>query len=170
MIVALPNHKDDVRNTTLAPPLAGNRIRQGQWIMRISAHRQASALDWSARRERLFGVGDLARGMPHREGSERTRHSGHISVDGPPRAVGLLCAAELAPVPAQPSPFDGCASAEMPALIFRRLAHAMVAREPARGLIRHGPPGSHGKDRPARQLRSRGTAGQGRARAGRGIR
>lgn len=42
-------------------------------------------------------------------------------IDGPPRVAGLmrsaLLAADLVLVPVQPSPFDGWASAETPALI-----------------------------------------------------
>jgi chromosome partitioning protein len=52
---------------------------------------------------------------------ELARHSDHIVIDGPPRVAALLrsalLAADLALIPAQPSPFDGWASAEMLALI-----------------------------------------------------
>ncbi|MCI0540459.1 MAG: hypothetical protein L0Z50_35090 [Verrucomicrobiales bacterium] len=84
----------------------------------------------------------------------------HVVIDGPPRVAGLmrsaLLAADLVLIPAQPSPFDGWASAEMLSLlgearIFRPQLAALfvlnrcaertvIARETADGLADHDPP------------------------------
>jgi len=88
----------------------------------INADPQGSALDWSAHRAkeavpRLFGVIGLACDTVHREAPELARHADHVVIDGPRRVVALLrsalLAADLVLIPAQPSPFDGWASAEM---------------------------------------------------------
>ena len=81
-------------------------------------------------------------------------------IDGPPRVAGLLrsalLAADLALIPAQPSPFDGWASSEMlrlleearifrPQLIARFVlnrcpARTVITREAVEGLADHDPP------------------------------
>lgn len=124
-----------------------------------------SALDWSAQRAReaaprLFGVVGLARDTLHREAPDLARSADHVVIDGPPRVAGLLrsalLAADLVLIPAQPSPFDGWASAEMlrlleearvfrPGLAARFLlnrcvARTVIARETANGLVEHDPP------------------------------
>jgi chromosome partitioning protein len=125
--------------------------RQGKRITLIDADSQGSVLDWSEQRarrrfDRLFGVIGLARDTLHREAPELARHSDHIVIDGPPRVAALLrsalLAADLALIPAQPSPFDRRASAEMLALIaearlFRPAlgARFVLNRCPARTII-----------------------------------
>jgi len=84
----------------------------------------------------------------------------HVVIDGPPRVAGLLrsalLAADLVLIPAQPSPFDGWASGEMPKLIEearifrpqivarfvlnRCAARTIIARETAETLAEHEPP------------------------------
>ena len=165
MIVALLNQKGGVGKTTLALHLAGEWSREGKRVIVIDADPQGSALDWSVQRAkegvpRLFGVLGLARDTLHREAPELARHSDHVVIDGPPRVAALLrsalLAADLALIPAQPSPFDGWASAEMLALIaetrvFRPAlrarfvlnrcpARTVIARETAESLAEHDPP------------------------------
>jgi chromosome partitioning protein len=96
----------------------------------------------------------------HREAPELARHADHVVIGGPPRVAALLrsalLAADLALIPAQPSPFDGWASAEMldlaaearafrPTLLTRFVlnrchARALIARDTAQSLADHDPP------------------------------
>ena len=97
MIIARLNPKGGVGKTTLALHLARHWARQVKWITLIDADPQGSALDWCEQRakrrlDRLFGVIGLARDTLHRKAPELA-----------------LLAADLTPIPAQLSPFDGWA-------------------------------------------------------------
>lgn len=165
MIVALLNQKGGVGKTTLALHLAGAWSAQGRRVLVVDADPQGSALDWAEQRvreslPRLFGVLGLARETLHKELPELGRDVDHVVVDGPPRVAGIarsaLLAADLIVIPAQPSPFDGWASAEMlrllgearvfrPQLRARMLlnrcaARTVIARETADALIDQDPP------------------------------
>jgi len=165
MIVAFLNQKGGVGKTTLALHVAGAWAAQGKRVVVIDADPRGSALDWSEQRAkeglpRLFGVLGLARDTLHVEAPEIARDVHHVLIDGSPRIAALMrsamLAADLALVPAQPSPFDGCASGEIlrllqEARIFRpRLAarfvlnrcgaRTVIARETADALANHEPP------------------------------
>jgi chromosome partitioning protein len=165
MIGALVKQKAGVGKTTLALHLAGQWARRWKRVTVIDADPQGSALDWSEQRTRegvprLFGVIALARDTLHREAPEMARDVDHVVIDGPPRVAGLtrsaLLTADLILIPAQPSPFDGWASAETlrllrEARIFRPqlaarfvlnrcAARTLIARDTADRLSDHDPP------------------------------
>jgi chromosome partitioning protein len=165
MIVALLNQKGGVGKSTLALHLAGRWAAEGKRIVLVDADPQGSALDWSEQRAReglprLFGVIGLSRDTLHREAPEIARDADHVVIDGPPRVAALmrsaLLSADVALVPAQPSPFDGWASSEMlklidearifrPELVSRFVlnrcpARTIIAHETAQALAAHEPP------------------------------
>ena len=165
MIVAFVNQKGGVGKTTLALHVAGAWAARGKRVVVVDADPQGSALDWSEQRAReglprLFGVLGLARDTLHIEAPEIARDVNHVVIDGSSRSAALMrsamLAADLALVPAQPSPFDGWASAEMlrllqeartfrPRLIARFVlnrcgARTVLTRETAEALAKHEPP------------------------------
>jgi chromosome partitioning protein len=165
MIVAFVNQKGGVGKTTLALHVAGAWATRGKRVVVIDTDPQGSALDWSEQRAReglprLFGVLGFARDTLHIEASEIARDVNHVLIDGSSRSAALMrsamLAADLAVIPAQPSPFDGWASAEMlrllqeartfrPRLIARFVlnrcgARTVLTREIAEALANHEPP------------------------------
>ena len=169
IVVPLSQHGNG-GTTPPASHFASQSSRQGKRIALIDADPQRAELDWSRehahrRFDRLFGVIGRARDTLHREAPELARHSDHIVIDGPPRVAALLrsalLAADLALIPAQPSPFDGWASAEMLTLIaearvFRSALRArfvlnrcpariIIARQTAQSLAEHDPPALTGR-------------------------
>ena len=102
----------------------------------------------------------LARDTLHVEVPEIARDVHHVVIDGSSHAAALMrsamLAADLALVPAQPSPFDGWASSETLRLfqeaqrfrpqltgrfvLNRCVARSLIASEIARELTKHDPP------------------------------
>src|SRR5260370_324875 len=165
VIVAFLNHKGGGGKTTLALHVAGAWAAQGKRVIVVDTDSQGSALDWSEQRAkegltRLFGVLGLARDTLHIETPEIARDLDHVVIDGSSHSAALMrsamLAADLALVPAQPSPFGGWAAAETlrllheaqrfrPQLIARFVlnrcaARTLIASEIADALAKHEPP------------------------------
>jgi len=143
MIVALRNQKGGVRKTALALRLGGQGTRQGKRLTRIEPEQRARK-----REERLSLIG-LAWDALRREAPEPALLADRTIIHGWPTEAAPLrsmpIAADLVPIVAQPSPFDGWAAAEMLRLVteprvFRStLFTRFVFRwRPARSLIAHG--------------------------------
>jgi chromosome partitioning protein len=165
MIVAFLNHKGGVGKTTLALHVAGAWAAQGKRIMVVDTDSQGSALDWSEQRVKegltpLFDVIELARDTLHVETPEIARDVHHVLIDGSSHSPALMrsatLAADLALVPAQPSPFDGWAAGDTlrllqeaqrfrPQLIARFvlnrcITRSLISSEIAAVLAKHDPP------------------------------
>ena len=165
MIVAFLNHKGGVGKTTLALHAAGAWAAQGKRIVAVDTDSQGSALDWSEQRTkggltRLFDVLALARDTLNVKAPEIARDVDHVVIDGSSHSAALMrsamLAADLALVPALPSPFDGWASSETlrllhearlfrPQLIARFVlnrcgARTLIASEIAETMAKHEPP------------------------------
>ncbi len=139
MIVAFLNHKGGVGKTTLALHVAGAWAAQGKRVVVVDTDSQGSALGWSEQRTkggmtRLFDVLALARDTLHVEAPEIARDVHHVVIDGSSHSAALMrsamLAADLALVPAQPSPFDGWAAAETLRLLHeaQRFCPQLTAR------------------------------------------
>jgi chromosome partitioning protein len=165
VIVAFLNRKGGVGKTTLALHVAGAWAAQGKRVVVVDTDSQGSALHWSEQRAnegltRLFDVLGLARDTLHVEAPEIARDVHHVVIDGSSHFAALMrsamLAADLALVPAQPSPFDGWASSETlrllqearrfrPQLIARFVlnrcaARTLIASDIADALTKHDPP------------------------------
>ena len=165
MIVAFLDHKGGVGKTTLALHVAGAWAAQGKRIVVVDTDSQGSALDWSEHRTkggltRLFDVLALARDTLNVKAPEIARDVDHVVIDGSSHSAALMrlamLAADLALVPALPSPFDGWASSETlrllhearlfrPQLIARFVlnrcgARTLIASEIAETMAKHEPP------------------------------
>jgi chromosome partitioning protein len=165
VIVAFLNHKGGVGKTTLALHVAGAWAAQGNRIVVVDTDSQGSALGWSEQRvktglTRLFNVLELARDTVHFEAPEIACDVHHVVIDGSSQSAALMrsaiLAADVALIPAQPSPFDGWASSETlrllqearhfrPHLIARVVlnrcvARSLIASEIAEAMAKHEPP------------------------------
>jgi chromosome partitioning protein len=165
VIVAFLDHKGGVGKTTLALHVAGAWAAQGKRIVVVDTDSQGSALDWSEQRTkggltRLFDVLALARDTLNVKAPEIARDVDHVVIDGSSHSAALMrsamLAADLALVPALPSPFDGWASSETlrllhearlfrPQLIARFVlnrcgARTLIASEIAETMAKHEPP------------------------------
>jgi chromosome partitioning protein len=165
VIIAFLNHKGGVDKTTLALHVAGAWAAQGKHIVVLDTDSHGSALDWSEQRTkeglpRLFDVLEFARDTLHVEAHEIARDSHHVVIDGSSHSAALMrsamLAADLALVPAQPSPFDGWASSEragnatvqneprneMGTEVLRlvKLPQCLIASQIAEAMAKHDPP------------------------------
>ncbi len=139
MIVAFLNHKGGAGRTTLALHVAGAWAAQGKRVVVVDTDSQGSALEWSEQRTkggltRPFDVLALARDTLHVEAPEIARDVHDVVIDGSPHSAALMrsamLAADLALGPAQPSPFDGWATAETLRLLHeaQRFRPQLIAR------------------------------------------
>ena len=119
MIVARGNQRGGAGETTFALRLGGQTARRSKRIMLFDADQQGAALVsleqyTGKRQERLFAVIGLPRSTLRRKASGLVRHAGHVILTGLRRVAAFLLpaplAADLAPVPTQPTRFDSWAS------------------------------------------------------------
>jgi chromosome partitioning protein len=109
---------------------------------------------------RPFDVLEFARDTLHVEAPQIARDVDHVVIDGPSHSPALIrsamLAADMALVPAQPSPFDGWASSETLSLLHearhfrphliarfvlnRCVARSLIASEIAAVLAKYDPP------------------------------
>ena len=161
---ALLNPRGSVGKTRLAPHLAAAWGAQGRRVTVVDANPQGSTHDRPTQRATeavpcLFGVTGLARDTVNREAPELASDA-DPAVDAPSQVAGLLrlalLTADLIPIPAQPSPFDGRASAMMlklleearivpPRLVARFVpnpfpARTVIAPQTAGSLADYNPP------------------------------
>lgn len=192
MIVAFLNHKGGVDKTTLALQVAGAWAAQVKRIVLIHTDTQGSALDWSEQRAKegltqLFDVLVLTRNTVHLEVPEIAWDVDHVVIDGSSHSAApmrsAMLAADLALVPAQPSPSTagrqprhcGCykSTALRPQLVARLALNRCVVRwllagQIAWALARHDPPALGA--RPGQRVAFRGRRPHRTARPGNGAR
>jgi chromosome partitioning protein len=108
-IVSLLNQKGGVGKTTLAINLAAYFSLAGESVLYIDADPQATALDWSAMRQKkpLFNVVGLPKNTLHRDLPTLSEPYQWTFIDGPPLvfdvAKSAIMASHLVIIPVQPS-------------------------------------------------------------------
>jgi len=112
MIIGVLQQKGGVGKTTLSLNLAAAYARDGLRVLLVDADPQASALAWSAARQRkpMFSVIGMPKPTLHKELPPIAKDYDIVVVDGAPRVNELGRSAVLACdqvlIPVQPSPFD----------------------------------------------------------------
>jgi chromosome partitioning protein len=116
--IAFLNQKGGVGKTTLATNVAGHLVVLGYKVILIDCDPQASALDWSAARQRqaLFPVVGHPKPSIHKDIGVIAGGYDYAVLDSPPRqdamAKSVMLAADLLVIPVQPSPYDVWAAEE----------------------------------------------------------
>ena len=106
------NQKGGAGKTTLAVHAATALASTGAKVLLLDADSQASALDWSAARQKspAFALLGLPKPTVHKELPRLSEDYDHVVIDGPPRIAditrSIIMASELVVIPVQPSPYD----------------------------------------------------------------
>jgi chromosome partitioning protein len=106
------NQKGGAGKTTLAVHVATVLACTGAKVLLLDADSQASALDWSAARQKppAFTVLGLPKPTVHKELPRLSEDYDHVVIDGPPRIAditrSIIMASDLVAIPVQPSPYD----------------------------------------------------------------
>jgi chromosome partitioning protein len=106
------NQKGRAGKTTLAVHVATILASTGAKVLLLDSDSQASALDWSAARQKppAFAVLGLPKPTVHKELPRLSEDYDHVVIDGPPRIAditrSIIMASEVVAIPVQPSPYD----------------------------------------------------------------
>jgi chromosome partitioning protein len=131
MKIAFLNQKGGVGKTTLSVHVAARLSALGLSVLLVDADPQASALAWAGARKLapLFPVVGIPTAGLHKEIPSHVEHYDAIIIDGPPRVSELarsaIMASDMVIIPAQPSPYDVWAAAD----IITLLREASVFKE-----------------------------------------
>ena len=127
--IAFLNQKGGVGKTTLATNVAGELVVRGNKVILIDCDPQASALDWSAARQRqaLFPVVGYPKPSIHKDIGVIANGYDYAVIDSPPRqdamAKSVMLAADMLVIPVQPSPYDVWAAEETLKLVEEATVH-----------------------------------------------